>query len=71
MPTSVTTTVSGEIYYGEPGLTKREYFAGLAMQGLCANSQENSPAGDWKTVARDAALAADALLAELEKEPKQ
>jgi hypothetical protein len=53
------------------GLSKREYFAGLAMQGICANSQENSPAGDWQTVARDAARAADALLAELEKEPTQ
>jgi hypothetical protein len=71
MPTSVTTTLSGGIHYGEPGLTKREYFAGLAMQGIYANSQENSPAGDFAWTAVDAVKAADALLAELEKEPTQ
>jgi hypothetical protein len=46
------------------GLTKREYFAVLAMQGLCAHS------GDYYTgtdLAQDAVMYADALLAELER----
>lgn len=47
------------------GLTKREYFAGLAMQGLLTN-----PAQLETDVANQSALAvehADALLTELEK----
>ena len=46
------------------GLTKREYFATMAMQGLCAHS------GDYhrpEDLAHDAVMYADALLAELEK----
>lgn len=42
------------------GLTKREYFAGLAMQGLLAN-------GDYTGVESAAVVKADALLKELEK----
>ena len=44
----------------EFGLTKREYFAGLAMQGLLAN-------GDYEGVESAAVVKADALLKELEK----
>lgn len=47
------------------GLTKREYFAGLAMQGLLAN-----PERDWSYVDQDAEVAvhaADCLLEELER----
>jgi hypothetical protein len=47
------------------GLTKREYFAGLAMQGLCASDVE------WQrkssVIARNAVIQADALLEELER----
>jgi len=47
--------------YGQHyGLTKREYFAGLAMQGLLAN-------GDYEGVESAAVVKADALLKELEK----
>lgn len=48
------------------GLTKREYLAAMAMQGLCANS---IPGGHHQPdiYARDAVQIADALLAELEK----
>lgn len=46
------------------GLTKREYFAGLAMQGLC-NSEHMR---DAATEAQLAVAMADALLAELGKE---
>jgi len=48
-----------------PGLTKREHFAALAMQGLLSSDlkAEASPAH----TAQAAAAFADALLAELEK----
>jgi hypothetical protein len=46
------------------GLTKREYFAGLAMRGMLAGRTEyESP----MTSVQDAVEMADALLAELEK----
>jgi hypothetical protein len=46
------------------GLTKREYFAGLALQGLLVNISEDEPT---LIIAKRAALYADALIAELEK----
>lgn len=50
------------------GLTKREYFVAMAMQGLCSACDEE---GAWSHHARLAAGAAveyaDALLAELER----
>jgi hypothetical protein len=50
------------------GLTKREYFAGLAMQGLMTSQDQN---GSWrhdiKTCAEISVQMADAILAELEK----
>ena len=47
----------------EPGLTKREHLAGMALQGLLAGDIDNK----WEVedVARIAALAADALLSRL------
>lgn len=52
----------------EGGLTKREYFAGLAMQGLLAYPRGQEGETPWsQTVALWAIEAADALLAELEK----
>ena len=44
------------------GLTKREQFAAMAMQGILANSSNS-----MSYVARDAVLMADELLAELER----
>lgn len=46
-----------------PGLTKREYFAAMAMQGLL--SKDRLPTYD--EVANYALAQADALLAELDK----
>lgn len=43
------------------GLTKREYFAGLAMQGMAMSDLK------FEDMAHDAVKMADALLAELEK----
>jgi hypothetical protein len=50
------------------GLTKREYFAGLAMQCVFSFALKNElPNGLFQTAAIDAVKMADALLAELEK----
>lgn len=57
---------TGEHKWFEIGLTKREYFAVMAMQGICANSipgEHHMP----KRVAQDAVEFADELLKQLEK----
>ena len=54
----------------EMGLTKREYFAGLAMQGLLNNYAQNLQYGnhvDYPMVSEIAVRCADDLLNELEK----
>ena len=61
----------GVASYDYSGITKREYFAAMAMQGICA-----SPVGDkyhvndgWlhpETVAKNAISIADELLKQLE-----
>lgn len=50
---------------GAPGLSKREYFASLAMQGFCNAAYTDS----WNEneCAKHAVLMADALIAELNK----
>ena len=52
--------------FGGEGLTKREYFAGLAMQGFLAKYGNDEH--DDETCAKYSAWMADALLAELEKD---
>ena len=52
------------IYPLATNLTKREYFAGLALQGLLADATES---GSAESYAKSAVQFADALLAELEK----
>ena len=52
------------------GLTKREHFAALAMQGLLANSRI-----DWQLtrpdqLGKEAVIQADALITALNEEPK-
>ena len=60
----------------EGGLTKREYFAGLIMQALCASSSQHvakhprSELDLWQILSEFAVKAADALLLELSKEEK-
>ena len=49
-------------YYIANSLTKREYFAAMAMQGLLANDS-----GLITSKARDAVKAADVLIEELNK----
>lgn len=51
------------------GLTKREYFAAMAMQGIIASQNPGSQdPGGAKRTAEDAALLADALIAALNKD---
>ena len=52
------------------GLTKREHFAGLAIQGLIANSYGDSWSDEQrvKQYSKQAVDYADALLAELDKQ---
>jgi hypothetical protein len=57
----------GEWNHEHDGLTKREYFAGLAMQGLLANPYYAAEAHMTSGTVESAALFhADALLAALE-----
>jgi hypothetical protein len=51
-------------YEAAAGLTKREYFAAMAMQSILRN---NAQCGDWVALAKDSVSAADALIAELNK----
>lgn len=53
---------------GAPGLTKREYFAAHALQGLLASGAHNK----WtcEDAAHDAVLLADALIKALNGETK-
>lgn len=54
----------------ELGLSKREYFAGLAMQGLLSSFTEKGASGMWGTESEETASAAirfaDELLKQLE-----
>lgn len=52
------------LMYG--GLTKREYLAAMAMQGLCACAIAGNHK-HFKNLAEEAVLYADALIAELNK----
>ena len=55
-----------------PGLTKREYFAGLAMQGLISSFTEKASYGGWGTEIEETIKCAidyaDELLKQLENE---
>ena len=58
---------SGELFPGADGLTRRELFAAMAMQGILAN--EGADATSYEAnVSVHAVAHADALTAELDKE---
>lgn len=68
--------INNETAFYAPGLTKREYFAGLAMQGLLANYEaqkdmQGDPRYDGNNFSQVVAINslefADALLSELSK----
>lgn len=50
------------------GLTKREYFAAMAMQGILSN-KGLIDTDNWKWVAESSAYMADALIEQLNKQP--
>ena len=50
------------------GLTIRQHFAGLAMQGLLANSSLTTHKASYKLLAEKSIGTADALIAKLNKE---
>jgi hypothetical protein len=62
----------GEDFFNKNGLTKREYFAAMAMQGICtpciAGSHNANNAQESQFKAEMAVRLADALIAELNKE---
>lgn len=59
----------GEEYLAYPGLTKRELFAAMAMQGLLASESENWHVGHPHAVAKNALDYADALIKALQPPP--
>jgi hypothetical protein len=78
MPQPIAASESGfldteEYSKGNGGLTKREHFAGLAMQGILSNSVMGDSAlhekhEDWvKDISESSLQFADKLLAELDK----
>lgn len=50
--------------FSQQGLTKREYFAGLALQGLLASGDDRPSAQD---IVEASVIAADKLIEELNK----
>jgi hypothetical protein len=70
LPEDVKDNFAGWDGFNFTGLTKREYFAGLALQGLCANPNPNltkegmNGAADW--YANCAIQFADQLLKSME-----
>ena len=63
----------GHYYSGSSGLSKREYFSGLAMQGELASQGADSTYMDLHVVklAERSVRCADALIEELAKEVKE
>lgn len=47
--------------YSVGGMTLRQWYAGLAMQGLCASGEYRNATADW--IAHEADAIADAMLA--------
>jgi hypothetical protein len=56
--------------YTQYGLTKRQYFAGIAMQGLLTRTDGNPQLGilEAKRIVNESVIIADMLLEELIKE---
>jgi hypothetical protein len=60
------TPINYDAAYSSEGLTKREYFAGLAMQGLISGN-----ATHFSDIPEKSIMFADEMLAELEKTKQQ
>ena len=61
-PSAFPIVTANDVY--STGISKREYFAAKALQGILANTDHN---GKYSEYAKDAVKHADALLAELSK----
>lgn len=61
MPAMPSQSATGGVHH--KGITKREYFAGLAMQGLLSGGIS----GSYEIISARSVGIADALLAELER----
>ena len=67
--------IAGDIY-GQTGVTLRQHYAGLALQGCLAYSHVNPMRGNYhencspQGLAESCVAYADALLAELAREPQ-
>ena len=59
----------GDAHNTEPelGLTIRQYYAGLAMQGLLARYKEYPSDSNMDTIAKSSVIAADALIEQLNR----
>jgi hypothetical protein len=55
----------GGIDSPQEGLTKREYFASMAMQGMLADNTEGYTEWDYEIIAKHSCKAADALINQL------
>jgi hypothetical protein len=59
-------------FYNQYGLTKRQYFAGIAMQGLLTRNNERNKSlvvfGEASIIVEESVIIADMLLEELVKE---
>lgn len=51
------------------GLTKREHFAAMAMQGMLANNANGNTEWNYDTIAIHSCKAADSLMSWLDEEP--
>lgn len=60
-------TPNGDIFWGESGMTMRDYFAGKALAGLLASGEDSI---DAETNAHDAYIIADAMIATRKKARK-
>jgi hypothetical protein len=49
----------------QQGLTKREYFAAMAMQGMLANNAEGNTEWSYEIIAKHCCKAADELINQL------
>jgi uncharacterized SAM-binding protein YcdF (DUF218 family) len=72
LPAFACVAMSGDNGYQQDGLTKREYFAGLAMQGLLTrvpyrhNGETDLGVLESQRIAEEAVIMADKLLNQLE-----
>ena len=60
-----TQTKPNDVITGFNGLTKREYFAAMAMQAMISIRDRNDPFADYDIIAVEAIEYADALINEL------